>query len=83
MYFFFFKISIIVFCRLSGDLIYLDVVTLDGNKYCITGTTKFFYVNLSSGNVLDPRASKSAFEATTLVGLLQKISSKFKKGKRE
>lgn len=59
------------------------MVTLDGNKYCITGTTKSFYVNLSSGNVLDPRASKSAFEATTLVGLLQKISSKFKKGKRE
>lgn len=57
------------------------MVTLDGNKYCITGTTKSFYVNSSSGNVLDPRASKSAFEATTLVGLLQKISSKFKKGK--
>lgn len=69
--------------RLSGDLIYLDVVTLDGNKYCITGTTKSFYVNLSNGNVLDPRASKSAFEATTLVGLLQKISSKFKKAFRE
>ncbi|KAL3516547.1 hypothetical protein ACH5RR_023449 [Cinchona calisaya] len=69
--------------RLSGDLIYLDVVTMEGNKYCITGTTKIFYVNSSTGNILDPRPGKSPFEATTLVGLLQKISSKFKKAFRE
>lgn len=68
--------------RLSGDLIYLDVVTLEGNKYCITGTTKAFYVNSSIGNILDPRSNKSALEATSLVGLLQKISPKFKKGDR-
>lgn len=66
--------------RLVGDLIYLDVVTMEGNKHCITGTTKMFYVNSSTGNTLDPRPSKSNLEATTLVGLLQKISSKFKKG---
>jgi protein TIF31 len=69
--------------RLVGDLIYLDVVTLEGNKYCITGTTKTFYVNSSSGNILDPRPSKSGFEAATLIGLLQKLSSKFKKAFRE
>lgn len=72
---FFFLVS-----RLVGDLIYLDVVTLEGHKYCITGTTKMFYVNSSAGNVLDPRPSKANSEATTLIGLLQKISSKFKKG---
>ncbi|XP_031373077.1 clustered mitochondria protein [Punica granatum] len=69
--------------RLVGDLIYLDVVTLEGNTFCITGTTKTFYVNSSSGNTLDPRPGKAAAEATTLVGLLQKISSKFKKAFRE
>ncbi|XP_059649085.1 clustered mitochondria protein isoform X2 [Cornus florida] len=69
--------------RLVGDLIYLDVITLEGNKFCITGTTKMFYANSSTGNSLDPRPSKGAFEATTLVGLLQKISSKFKKAFRE
>ncbi|KAM7512311.1 hypothetical protein LguiB_011186 [Lonicera macranthoides] len=69
--------------RLVGDLVYLDVITLEGNKFCITGTTKTFYVNSSSGNILDPRPSKTAFEATTLIGLLQKISSKFKKAFRE
>lgn len=71
-----------VFCssRLVGDLIYLDVETLEGNKFCITGTTRMFYVNSSTGNTLDPRPSKSSLEATTLIGLLQKISLKFKKG---
>ncbi|KAL0425578.1 UNVERIFIED_CONTAM: Clustered mitochondria protein, partial [Sesamum radiatum] len=69
--------------RLCGDLIYLDVVTLEGNKYCITGTTKAFYVNSSTGNILDPRPHKAASEATSLVGLLQKVSPKFKKAFRE
>ncbi|XP_021280285.1 clustered mitochondria protein [Herrania umbratica] len=69
--------------RLVGDLIYLDIITLEGSKYCITGTTKMFYVNSSTGNVLDPRPSKAGSEATTLIGLLQKISSKFKKAFRE
>ncbi|KAG8072136.1 hypothetical protein GUJ93_ZPchr0006g40761 [Zizania palustris] len=69
--------------RLHGDLIYVDVMTLEGNKYCITGSSKSFYVNSSNGNILDPRPSKQAQEDSTLVGLLQKISAKFKKGFRE
>ncbi|PIN14395.1 putative protein CLU1/cluA/TIF31 [Handroanthus impetiginosus] len=69
--------------RLCGDLIYLDVVTLEGNKYCVTGTTISFYVNSSTDDILDPRPNKAALEATTLVGLLQKISPKFKKAFRE
>uniref|UniRef100_A0A6N2MR41 Clu domain-containing protein n=1 Tax=Salix viminalis TaxID=40686 RepID=A0A6N2MR41_SALVM len=69
--------------RLVGDLIYLDAITLEGSKYCVTGTIKMFYVNSSTGNVLDPRPSRATSEATTLVGLLQKISPKFKKAFRE
>ncbi|EPS64952.1 hypothetical protein M569_09828, partial [Genlisea aurea] len=68
---------------LFGDLIYLDVVTLEGNNYCITGTTMNFYVNSSTGNIYDPRPNKAALEASTIVGLLQKISPKFKKAFRE
>ncbi|KAI3727383.1 hypothetical protein L1987_67197 [Smallanthus sonchifolius] len=67
-------------CRkLIGDLIYLDEVTLEGSKYCITGTTTTFYVNSSFGNTFDPKPTKADSEATTLIGLLQKISSKFRK----
>ncbi|PIA53471.1 hypothetical protein AQUCO_00900217v1 [Aquilegia coerulea] len=69
--------------RLVGDLIYFDVTTLEGHKFCITGTTTKFYVNSSTGNTLDPKPAKSPFEAPTLIGLLQKISSKFKKAFRE
>ncbi|CAO2047726.1 unnamed protein product [Urochloa humidicola] len=69
--------------RLHGDLIYIDVVTLEGNKYCITGNSKSFYVNCSNGSILDPKPTKQGLEASTLVGLLQKISAKFKKGFRE
>ncbi|URE31156.1 hypothetical protein MUK42_16295 [Musa troglodytarum] len=69
--------------RLVGDLIYMDVVSLEGNKYCITGTTCGFYVNSSTARILDPRPLKPAYETSTLIGLLQKISSKFKKGFRE
>lgn len=72
--------GIIISSRLMGDLLYLDVVTLEGNKYCITGSTKAFFVNSSTGNVLDPRPAKPALEATALIGLLQKLSPKFKKG---
>ncbi|OQU85516.1 hypothetical protein SORBI_3004G260100 [Sorghum bicolor] len=69
--------------RLHGDLIYIDVATLEGNKYCITGSSKSFYVNSSNGSIFDSRPTKQALEASTLVGLLQKISAKFKKGFRE
>ncbi|CAM0944519.1 unnamed protein product [Alopecurus aequalis] len=69
--------------RLHGDLIYIDVVTLEGNKYCITGSSKSFYVNASNGSILDSRPLKQSHEASTLVGLLQNISAKFKKGFRE
>uniref|UniRef100_A0A2N9JB23 CLU central domain-containing protein n=1 Tax=Fagus sylvatica TaxID=28930 RepID=A0A2N9JB23_FAGSY len=41
------------------------------------------HVAMGTGNTLDPRPSKTSSEATTLVGLLQKISSKFKKAFRE
>jgi hypothetical protein len=69
-----------IFLRLHGDLIYIDVVTLEGNKCCITGSSKSFYVNASNGSILDSRPLKQSHEASTLVGLLQNISAKFKKG---
>ncbi|KAG0449031.1 hypothetical protein HPP92_027514 [Vanilla planifolia] len=65
--------------RLVGDLIYIEVKTLEGSEFCISGTTKGFYVNSSTGSILDPKPAKAAYEASTLVGLLQKISPKFKR----
>ncbi|XP_078166356.1 tetratricopeptide repeat (TPR)-containing protein isoform X2 [Carex rostrata] len=70
--------------KLVGDLIYIDVKTVEGTTYCITGSTKGFYVNSSASAVtLDPKPSKNSHESSTLFGLLQKLSPKFKKGFRE
>lgn len=66
--------------RLLGDLIYLDVLTLEGRSYCITAHTRGFYINATTGNILEPRPAKPAHESTSLVGLLRQISDKFKKG---
>ncbi|KAH9321375.1 hypothetical protein KI387_016014 [Taxus chinensis] len=69
--------------RLLGDLIYLDVVTLEGQSYCITAHTRGFYINASTGDILEPRPAKASHETISLVGLLRQISNKFKKGFRE
>eukprot|EP00250_Pteridium_aquilinum_P016315 c23046_g1_i1 orf=399-4781(+) len=68
------------FRRLLGDLIYLDIHTLEGKCYCVTSHTRGFFVNASSGSILDPRPAHPAREATTLVGLLRQLSEKFSKG---
>ena len=70
----------LMFCRLLGDLIYLDVVTLEGRSCCVTAHTRGFFVNASTGSVLDPRPAHPLREATTLVSLLQQLSEKFSKG---
>ncbi|KAL2326480.1 hypothetical protein Fmac_025538 [Flemingia macrophylla] len=69
--------------RLVGDLLYLDVTTLEGNALCITGSTRMFYVNSCTAENFDPRPNKATLEATTLAALLQKISPMFKKAFRE
>ena len=69
--------------RLLGDLIYLDVLTLEGQSYYITEHTRGFYINATTGNILEPRSAKPAHKSTSLVGLLRQISDKFKKGFRE
>ena len=69
-----------IICRLLGDLIYLDIQTLEGKNCCVTGHTRGFFVNASTGSVLDPRPAHPLREATTLVSLLQQLSEKFSKG---
>lgn len=68
------------FRRLLGDLIYLDIETLEGKSYCVTSHTRGFFVNSSSGSILDPRPVHPGQDATTLVGLLRQLSEKFLKG---
>ena len=68
--------------RLQGDLLYLDIVTLEGRSFCVSAHTRGFLVNRSGGNgrALDPRPAEPRMEASTLVGLLRQISPKFSAG---
>ncbi|GBG58709.1 hypothetical protein CBR_g110 [Chara braunii] len=66
--------------RLQGDILYLDVVTLEGKKLCITAHQRGFFVNKTTASVLNPEPASPRLEATTLVGLLKKASDKFAAG---
>ena len=59
------------------------MLKLEGRSYCITTHTRGFYINATTGNILEPRSAKPAHESTSLVGLLRQISDKFKKGFHE
>ncbi|ODQ50882.1 putative eukaryotic translation initiation factor 3 subunit CLU1/TIF31 [Saitoella complicata NRRL Y-17804] len=67
--------------RMKGHLLYLQVATLEGEQYQITGHVGGFYVNKSSNNKFDP-SPKSAHKdnyAHSLITLLGQLSPKFKK----
>ena len=66
--------------RLLGDLIYLDVVTAEGESFSITAHTRGFCVNSSKGNILNAEPVAPAIESPTLVGLLRLLSEKFVSG---
>jgi len=65
--------------KLSGDLIYLEVVTLENRTLNITGWSKGFFVNSTSGQSFNPNPSEKAFHSHSLAGLLNQASAQFKK----
>ncbi|XP_024538093.1 clustered mitochondria protein [Selaginella moellendorffii] len=66
--------------RLVGDLLYLDISTLEGKNYCVTAHCQGFFVNSSKSDVLNPHPLKAGHDGTTLVGLLHQLSPAFTKG---
>lgn len=67
--------------KLAGDLLYLEVVTLDNPEriYHITSSSSGFFVNKITDHVFDPRPSNDSQRSQTLAGLLNLISPLFKK----
>ncbi|KAL5478129.1 hypothetical protein EMCRGX_G025010 [Ephydatia muelleri] len=66
--------------KLKGDLLYIDLVTLEGQEFHITACPSGFYINKSTGpQDFNPEPKKSAPTFKHLVGLLQQISPLFKK----
>lgn len=65
--------------KLAGDLLYLDIVTLEENKYNVTASSNGFYINRSSDTEFDPKPHAEPCRAQTLVGLISQVSPLFKK----
>ena len=63
-----------------GDLMYIDVETLEGSYLCITCTTHGFFINSTqSGGPLSPEPANSHF-AANLIDLLRAVSPTFASG---
>ena len=62
--------------KLTGDLLYLIVQTLEGKYFHVTGATWGFYVNLSNEEEFNPRpASPSLLSHSLIVAIISSPSS--------
>ena len=60
---------------LSGDILYIDVIIMEGDEYCITATPSGFFLNRSiPGSKFDPHPRKIAHHSQHLVTLLQQVN---------
>ncbi|CAH1800862.1 unnamed protein product [Owenia fusiformis] len=65
--------------RMHGDLLYLNIVTLEDKRYYITSSTRGFYVNLSTEDEFNPKAAPQKYLSHSLIDLLNQVSPGFKK----
>lgn len=59
--------------RLRGDLLYLEVSTLEEHALHITASVDGFFVNRSSAAKFDPAPADAPYKSHTLVELLKKV----------
>lgn len=64
--------------KLLGDLLYLDIETLEGETFYITCTITGFYVNKSRKDCFDPTPSARPCHSPHLLGLLKQLSVQFR-----
>lgn len=65
--------------RLAGDLLYLDVVTLEDVCANITASTSGFFINRTHDGTFNPQPHSEPCRSHTLVGLLNLLSPMFRK----
>lgn len=58
-----------------GDLLYLDVVTLEGTSACVTASVGGFYVNQSNNTTFNPAPAERNCASLTLIELLGQVCS--------
>ncbi|XP_076835509.1 clustered mitochondria protein homolog isoform X2 [Brachyhypopomus gauderio] len=65
--------------KMHGDLMYLNVVTMEDRHYSITASARGFYLNQSTTYSFNPRPANPSVLCHSLVELLSQISPVFKK----
>ncbi|XP_076130997.1 clustered mitochondria protein homolog [Alosa pseudoharengus] len=65
--------------KMHGDLMYLNVVTLEERHFSITASVRGFYLNQSTSFSFNPKPANPSVLSHDLVDLLNHISPSFKK----
>ncbi|KAK2873015.1 hypothetical protein Q8A67_022912 [Cirrhinus molitorella] len=65
--------------KMHGDLMYLNVVTMEDRHFSITASTRGFYVNQSTTYSFNPKPANPSVLSHALLDLLGHISPVFKK----
>ncbi|CAB3979322.1 clustered mitochondria homolog, partial [Paramuricea clavata] len=65
--------------KLAGDLLYIDVITLEDDHVNVTSCPSGFFINRSEHGVFNPQPRAESCRSHTLVGLLSQLSPLFKK----
>ncbi|XP_017288872.1 clustered mitochondria protein homolog isoform X2 [Kryptolebias marmoratus] len=65
--------------KMHGDLMYLNIVTVEERHVSVTASTRGFYLNQSTTYAFNPKPANPSFLSHSLVELLSQISPAFKK----
>jgi len=65
--------------KLHGDLLYLQVITLEDKHYHVTASTRGFFVNQCTEEEFTPKPANPSYLSHSLIELLNQISPTFKR----
>ncbi|KAG8455747.1 hypothetical protein GDO86_001803 [Hymenochirus boettgeri] len=65
--------------KMHGDLMYLNIITMEDHHLNITASNRGFYINQSTAEVFNPKPASPSHLSHSLVELLNQLSPAFKK----
>eukprot|EP00079_Xenopus_tropicalis_P008751 XP_002932134.2 PREDICTED: clustered mitochondria protein homolog [Xenopus tropicalis] len=65
--------------KMHGDLMYLNVITMEDHHINITASNRGFYINQSTAELFNPKPATPSHLSHSLVELLNQVSPAFKK----
>ncbi|KAM8960689.1 clustered mitochondria protein homolog [Pelodytes ibericus] len=65
--------------KMHGDLMYLNVITMEDHHINITASNRGFYINQSTAEVFNPKPASPSHLCHSIVELLNQVSPTFKK----